>query len=92
MHDQVSMRELHRRADLTKELQPRQRVECVFVAITRDGFTFDVLHHEIGQAVFRGPAINQPGNVRVIQVGEDLALHHKALDDRIRVHAALDEL
>ena len=64
----------------------------MFVGITRDGFTFDILHHEIWQAVFRGPAIDQAGNVRVIQVGEDLALHQKAFDDGIGVHAALDEL
>ena len=92
MHDQVLMRELHGCTDLTKELQPFDRIEFLLVAIARDGRALDILQHEIRQAIVRSATINQPRNVRVIEVGKDLPLHHKALDDCVGVHAALDEL
>jgi hypothetical protein len=38
-----------------------------------DGLAFDKLHDEVGQAVFGRAAVEQAGDVRVVERGEDLA-------------------
>ena len=52
----------------------------------------DVLHHEVGAAVVAYAAVVQPGDVGMLQGGEDLALVAKAAQDLVGVHATLDQL
>ncbi len=62
------------------------------VAIVVKRLALDVLHDEVGQAVFRRSTIQKPGDVGMIQGGQDLAFGAEATEDEVRVHAALDEL
>ncbi len=52
----------------------------------------DVLHHEVGAAVVAYAAVVQPGDVGMLQGGEDLALVAEAAQDLVGVHATLDQL
>ena len=51
-----------------------------------------MLHHEVGQAVLRGAAVDQPGDIRVIQLRQDLALLPEAAHYGRRVPVASDQL
>ena len=91
--DQVLVGEVDRRADLPEELAAARWVGSFrVVAILVDRLPLDVLHDEVGAAVLGGAAVEQLGDVRVVEVGEDLALGAEAADDLVRVHAAPDEL
>src|SRR5688572_19332910 len=52
----------------------------------------DELHREVGQAVGRGAAVEQAADEWMVEAGEDLALVAEAPDDRLGVHAALEDL
>src|SRR5258707_9406512 len=90
--NQVSVRILHRAADFGKQLEPARNGETVRVAIAVDALAIDVLHHKVGQAFFGCSAIQQRGDVRMYERGENLPLVPKAGDDEFRVHPALDDL
>ena len=92
MDDQVLVGVLDRRADLAEEVQPRGGVQALRVAVVDDRLALDVLHHEVGQAVRRRAAVEQAGDVRVLEAGEDLPLVPEAPHDRLGVHAALEHL
>ena len=53
---------------------------------------FDVLHDEVREPVVRRPAIQQPGDVGVIEAGENLSLGAEATTDLVGVQAELDDL
>ena len=86
------MRVLHRRADLPEQLQPRGGIEPARLAVLHDGLALDVLHGEVRQTVGRRPAVEEAGDVRVLEAGEDLTLVAEAADDGIGVHAAFEDL
>ena len=86
------MRVMYRRADLLKELQAFGCRQALLIGILSDGLAFDVFHHEVRPPVAGGAAVEQAGDVRVIQRREDLPFIAKAAQDEFRIHAALDEL
>src|SRR5215831_1552939 len=53
---------------------------------------FDVFHYEVGQPFGSSSTVQQPRNVRVIQVGENLALVSESTDDKMIVHPTPDQL
>ena len=52
----------------------------------------DVLHREVGASVSRETPVDEPGDGRVVQTRQDLALLLESRQDRGRVHALLDQL
>src|SRR5215217_7642256 len=62
------------------------------VAITVERLPLDKLHHEVGQSVFGGAAVEQSGDVWMIESCEYLAFFAEATEDEISVHAALHQL
>ena len=90
--DQVLVGEVDGRADLPEELQALAHRQLPVVAVLVDRPPLDVLHDEVGAAVLGGAAVEQLGDVRMVEVGEDLALGAEAADDLVGVHAAPDEL
>lgn len=78
MDHQVLVREAQGLADLEKELQAPTDDQPVRVEIVVDGLALDQFHHEIGQAVAVGAiavgaTVEDPGDVGMLEAGEDLA-------------------
>ena len=92
MDDQVLVGVLDRRADQPEELQPRRGVHPSGVAILDDRLSLDVLHREVRQSVRRRAAVEEAGDVRVLEAGEDLAFVPEPSHDGVAVHAALEHL
>ena len=65
-------------------------MRCLAVAIER--LAFDELHHEIRQPLVRCAAVDQPRDVGVIEVGEDLPLGAQTLQYEVTLIAARHEL
>ena len=78
-------------ADRAKEFQSFGDVQLMAVAITVERLPFDVLHHEVRQAVFSSSAIEQSADVWMIECGEYLSLFAKTAQDEVGVHPALDQ-
>ena len=74
VHDQAAVRVTHCVAHLEEELQPGVHREAPRVAVLVDRHALDVLHHQIGQALGGGAAVEQAGDVRVLEPRQDLAL------------------
>jgi hypothetical protein len=92
MDDEVLMRVLDGAADLAEQLKPCGRVELPALAEVHDVLAFDVLHREVGKAVGSSAAVEQRGDVRVVEAGEHLPFMTEAADDGLRIHAALEDL
>ena len=90
--DPVLVRELHRPADLHKQAQPFAGRQAVGIAIAVDGLAIDVLHDEVGAAVFRRAAVEQARNIGMLEAGEDFPLGAKAAQDVISVEPAAQQL
>src|SRR6185369_5631797 len=61
------------------------------VAITVERLALDKLHYEVGQSIFSRAAVEQAGNVWMIERCEYLTLFAEATEDEIGVHAALHQ-
>ena len=57
-----------------------------------DGEPVDELHDDVGLPVGRDAAIEEGGDVLVIEVGEDLAFVAEAADGEVALEAAAEEL
>src|SRR6185503_7240341 len=57
-----------------------------------DRTAFDVLHHEVRNAVGRLTAVKQSSNVRVVQIREDLHLVAKTPPDGVATKTRVDQL
>jgi hypothetical protein len=83
---------LDRRARLDEKSQARLQGEAVHLAVLRDGRAPDQLHHEVGEPVRGDPAIQEAGNIGVVQGGQDLALGPEPAKDVLAVHSPADQL
>ncbi len=92
VNDQVLVRVLHGAADADEQPEPSLDREVVDVAIPVDRQAVDELHHEVRQAVVGRSAVDQAGDVRVIEVGENLAFVPETLLDEGGVEAGSDDL
>ena len=86
------MRVMDGGANSLKEFQSVFGVERVQIAIVIDRQALDVLHHQVRSIVFRRAAIEQTRDVGMIKGRENLPLVAKAAHDKIRVHAAANQL
>ena len=64
----------------------------VVVAVPGDRHAVDQLHDEVGPAGFRGPGVEDAGDVDVVHHGQGLPLGLEAGDDLPAVHPRLDDL
>jgi hypothetical protein len=66
--------------------------EPVRVAIVGDGHPVDILHDEIGTALFGGAGIVDMRDVGVVHHGQSLALVGKTREDLTGIHSGFDYL
>ena len=83
---------LDRLADRHEQLQPLARRQVVVVTVLGDRHAVDQLHDEVGPARFRGPGVEDAGDVDMVHHRQGLALGLEAGDDLAAVHAGLDHL
>ena len=86
------MRVLHGRAQRQEELQAGGGVERARLGELAERHAFHVLHDQVGQAVGGRAAVEQTGDVRMVEAGENLALGAEAPHDRLGVHPAFEDL
>ena len=84
MDDEVAVRVGHGRADGEEELQPPLHREALLVAVLHEREALDVLHDEVGQPVLRLAAVEDLGDVRVVERGENLPLVAEAAEDVLK--------
>ncbi len=80
MDDQIAVRVGHRAAHDLEHAQPIGERQLVPVAVAVDGLALDELHHDVGGAVAGRAAVQEPGDVRMLEAGEDLALPSEVAD------------
>lgn len=90
MHDEPRVRGLHGARDAQEQFQARIQVERAFAAVAVERQAVDVLHHQVRQARRRGAAVVQAGDVRMRQLGQDLALAGEPLG--LRAAAVFQQL
>ena len=78
MDDQVGVGVADRVADLLEHLQPRFQRDPVVAAVIGDRYAVDVLQCQVWQPVGAEAGIEQAGDVRVGEAGEDLPLAGEA--------------
>src|SRR5215217_4259658 len=91
MHDLFLVCIVNGAANRAEEVQPFGDVQLMAVAIGVERLPFDVLHHEVGQTVFRRSSIQQAANVWMIESREDLSFFAKAAQDEVSIHPAFDQ-
>jgi hypothetical protein len=91
VNHEILMRVGNGRADFAKEHEAFIDGQPVMITKLVDGFALNIFHGDKRQAVGRAP-INQTGDVRMIERGQDIALHRETADDGVSVHAPLDNL
>ena len=79
-------------ANRREEFEPFGNAQLMRVAVVIQRLPFDKLHDEVGQAVVSCAAVQETGDVRMIERGQNLALVAKAPQDKVGIHAALDQL
>src|SRR5260370_42535685 len=78
-------------ADRPKNLQPRLEAWLLFRAPDVQGFAIDVLHDEIRKPLRSRAAIEQPRDILMLELRQDLPLQPKARDDLLRVISPADQ-
>ena len=86
--DEAAVRVLHRRAHPLEQPEPLGDGELALVAVAIDGHALHVLHDEVGQPLLGGAAVQEPGDVGVLQPGEDLPFAPEEAEDLLAVRAA----
>ena len=86
------MRVMDGGANSLKEFQSLLCVESVLIAMVVDRQPLDVLHHQVRPIFFRRAAVEQARDVGMIERRQNLSLVAKATHDKVRVHAAANQL
>lgn len=84
--------ELHGVADGEEEAKSPVDIQTLLVAVREQRPSDHVVHHQKWAAVRRRAAIDEPGDERVIQHREDLALRPEPLQYLVRAQAGIDQL
>ncbi len=90
--DQVLVGVLHRVADVLEQAEAFFDGEAFCVAECVDRLAVDVFHHEKRQAVRRDAAVEEAGDVGMVECGEQAAFLEEAVADILRVEPAADDL
>ena len=81
MHDLFLVCVMDCVANRAEKFQALDDIQFIVVAITVEWLPFDELHYEVGQTIFSGAAIKQPGDVWMVQSGKYLSLFAEAAQD-----------
>ncbi len=92
VNDTLLVRVLDGLANFDEQVQSLRGAEFLSVAVSCDGNAAHEFHDKVRAAVFRGAAVEDFGDVRMIHEREGLALGLEAGDDLFRIHAQLDDL
>src|ERR1019366_2120920 len=92
VNDQVLMRKLNRAAYMLEELKALGEGEMVLGAVLGDGDSVDVLHREERLAGVGNSSIEEVGDVRMDQPGEDLTLLQEAVSKHVCCKGQVDQL
>ena len=89
MNNQIPMRKFHRVADLQKELQSLTRRQLLRDCKSSYRYADNIVHDEVGQTIVGRACIEQPRDIWVIELGEDLAFRSETMQDLSRVSASI---
>jgi hypothetical protein len=89
---EIRVSELHGAAHLSEQSQARVDREPAPVTEQIQRLARHVLHDHIGQVVVAGAAVEQPSDVGVLEVGQDLPFHQEPPPDLGVVGASADQL
>ena len=92
MNNEVLMRVGNSRTDLAEQAEPRVDAQVMFRRVGLEGNAFHVFHHKVREALLRNCASVEPGNVGMIESGENSLLPKKMPDEFFRPEALLDQL
>ena len=79
VHDQVGMRVRDGREDFEKQAKAGVDIQPVLVAVAIDPLAFDVLEDEIRLSRRRHARVDEVGDVRMAEAGEDVAFAPESL-------------
>ncbi len=79
MDNQTAVREGHRTTDLQQQVELLSHRQATLARVHVDRLAFDVLQRQERPTVLIDPGVVQPGDVRVLQRGENVALTRHAL-------------
>ena len=91
MDHQVLVGGLDGDGDLAQQFDPLLQVEPVLVAVVIDGHPLDELHRQVGHTLLGGAAVDQPGDVGMVQAGEDASLGVETFDQIPACQVAADQ-
>ena len=89
MNDQVLVSEMDGGTDRAEELQPFLDGQITLPAELRERHAIDILHHEEWPPIFGDAGVQQPGDVRVIELARDRALAAAFYDSGSSVGGAI---
>src|SRR5215469_12056545 len=92
MNNHIPMREFNSGADLQKQLQSFTRRQPLRDCKSRDRCADDVVHNEVGEAIFSCACIEQSRDVWVIEPRQDLTFCSKSAQDFSRVGSSIQYL
>ena len=92
MDDQPLVGELDGGTDLHEEAEAFGDRQVRLATVVVDGLALDVLHDEVGHAAGHGAAVDQPRDVGVIELREDLPLALEPRDAVLDAEAEPDHL
>ena len=92
VHHQVAMRVAHRIEHLQEQHHALAQAQAARVAPAIDGLALDAFHHEVRFAVAADAAVEQDGDVRMLQAGQDLPFAQETFARRGRIGAGADQL
>src|SRR5262245_6755609 len=92
MNNQIPMRKFNRGADLQKQLQALTRRQSLRNCKSGHRRADNVVHDEVGQTIVGRACIEQPGDVWMIEFGQDLAFRSETAQDLSRVGASIQYL
>src|SRR5262249_5437577 len=71
---------------IEEQAQPLSYSKRMLVCVMRNRNTVNVLHDDVGAPVVRAPTIEEPRDVRMIELRKDLPLAAEPVKDDLRVH------
>jgi hypothetical protein len=72
MDNEIAVGHINGRTDRAEQLEPLPEAQGIRGAILVNRRTLNVFHHEVRNTVLGGPAVQQTGDVRVLERGENL--------------------
>src|SRR5579864_5677000 len=92
MNHQVLVSVLHRRTHLAKQIEALHGGKLSRIAILIDRLALYVFDHQVRLALFSRTAVEEPRDIGMIEVSQNLAFGFESAYQKIRVKAGSDQL